>query len=315
MGVAANRAESPPLEASGVEVEIGGVPILRGADLRVGNGELVAIVGPNGAGKSTLVRAVSGLQGIRAGTIRWSGREVGEMRGRELARARAFVPQRMPVPAGVSVKEAVTIGRSSHLRPLRRLTRADHDGITRAMERARVIRFAERPLRTLSGGELQRVQIAIGLAQEAPVLIADEPTSQLDLGATIGVATLLRELVDEGLTVLLVVHDLALAAAVADTAVVVSEGRTIAAGTPRAVLTVEQLAKTWRADARLTVHEGRTALHVAWLNRTRWARTRALGHPNPDRVSVDLLGCPNSKAPKPGASRPPEGQGGFLADD
>lgn len=257
--------EAPPLEARGVEVEIGGTPILRGADLRVGQGELVAVVGPNGAGKSTLVRAVSGLQRASAGTILWSGREVGEMRGRELARVRAFVPQRMPVPAGVSVREAVTIGRSSHLRPLRRLSGDDRSGIEAAMDRAGVARFAERPLTTLSGGELQRVQIAIGLAQEAPVLIADEPTSQLDLGATIGIATLLRDLADDGLTVLLVVHDLALAAAVADTAVIVSEGRTVTAGKPSEVLGAERLVEIWGADARLTEHDGRTALHVAWL--------------------------------------------------
>ncbi len=180
---------------------------------------------------------------------------------------RAFVPQRMPVPAGVSVREAVTIGRSSHLKPLRRLTGEDREGIEGAMGRARVTRFAERPLTTLSGGELQRVQIAIGLAQEAPVLIADEPTSQLDLGATVGVATLLRQLADDGLTVLLVVHDLALAAAVADTAVVVSEGRTVATGNPSEVLGSDRLAEVWGADARLTEHDGRTALHVAWLDR------------------------------------------------
>jgi iron complex transport system ATP-binding protein len=252
------------LEARGVEVEIGGTPILRGADLVLERGQLVAIVGPNGAGKSTLVRAVSGLQSMSAGLVHWSGREIGTMRGRELARARAFVPQRMPVPAGVSVREAVTIGRSSHLRPLRRLSAEDRGGIERALERARVTRFADRALTTLSGGELQRVQIAIGLAQEAPVLIADEPTSQLDLGATIGIASLLRDLVADGLTVLLVVHDLALAAAVADTAIVVSEGRTIATGEPTEVLGAERLAETWGADARLTEHDGRTALHVAW---------------------------------------------------
>jgi iron complex transport system ATP-binding protein len=260
--------EAPLLEARGVEVEIGGTPILRGADLRVDAGDLVAIVGPNGAGKSTLVRAVSGLQNASAGTVLWSGRDLGEMRGRDLARVRAFVPQRMPVPSGVTVREAVTIGRSSHLRPLRRLTGEDRDAIGGAMERARVTRFADRALTTLSGGELQRVQIAIGLAQEAPLLIADEPTSQLDLGATVGVATLLRELVDEGgLTVLLVVHDLALAAAVADTAVIVAEGRTVAAGAPAAVLSSERLAEIWGADARLTERDGRTALHVAWLGR------------------------------------------------
>jgi iron complex transport system ATP-binding protein len=96
------------------------------------------------------------------------------------------------------------------------------------------------------------------------VLIADEPTSALDLGATIDVAGLLRGLVDEGLTVLLVVHDLALAAAIADR-VVVSNGRTVAAGPPNEVLTAERLAEAWGANAHLPEHDGRTALHVAWL--------------------------------------------------
>jgi iron complex transport system ATP-binding protein len=254
------------LEAAGVAVEIGGTAILRGADLRLDAGALTAVVGPNGAGKSTLVRAVSGLQKMTAGSACWKGREVSEMRGRELAALRAFVPQRMPVPAGITVREAVTIGRSARLRPLRRLTGEDQEGIARAMERARVTQFAERTLTTLSGGELQRVQIAIGLAQEAPVLIADEPTSQLDLGATIGVASLLRDLVGKGLAVLLVVHDLALAAAIADTVVVVSDGRTVATGAAEQVLSAERLAAVWDADAKLTAHEGRTALHVAWLD-------------------------------------------------
>jgi len=264
---ARSEAGAALLEASAVAVEIGGTPILHSADLRLRAGELVAVVGPNGAGKSTLVRAVSGLQRPSAGAVRWSGLDLDGLRGRDLARRRAFVPQRMQVPAGVDVREAVTVGRSSHLRPLRRLTGADRAGVERAMERARVTRFAGRSLTTLSGGELQRVQIAIGLAQEAPVLIADEPTSQLDLGATIAVAGLLRELADDGLGVLLVVHDLALAAAVADTVVVVSAGRTVADGAPARVLTPRRLTDVWGADAHLTGRAGRTALHVAWLPR------------------------------------------------
>jgi iron complex transport system ATP-binding protein len=266
MAASAPTATAPPLEARAIEVEIAGTEIVRGADLTVGEGELVAVVGPNGAGKSTLIRAVCGLQRTRAGSAAWRGREVSSLRGRELARLRAFVPQRMPVPAGVTVREAVTIGRSSQLRVLGRMTRADHTAIDRALARAEVGRFAGRTLTTLSGGELQRVQIAIGLAQEAPVLIADEPTSQLDLGATVEVAGLLRSLIAEGdLTVLLVVHDLALAAAIADTVVVVSNGKTVAAGPPTEVLTPERLAEVWGAHAHLTEQDGRTALHVAWL--------------------------------------------------
>jgi iron complex transport system ATP-binding protein len=253
------------LEARGVEVDIEGTPILRGADLSLRGGELVAVVGPNGAGKSTLVRALAGLQRRKAGDVLWSGRDPGTMRGRDLARMRAFVPQRMPVPAGVGVREAVTIGRSSHLRALSRLTRADRAAVEAALERAGASGLSKRMLTTLSGGELQRVQIAIGLAQEAPVLIADEPTSQLDLGAAIDIATLLRKLVDEGLAALVVVHDLALAAAVAHRAVVVSEGRTVATGEPADVLSAERLRAVWGADAHLDVQSDRTALHVAWL--------------------------------------------------
>ena len=261
-------AGAPLLHARGVEVTIDGTPILRGADLDLDAGELVAIVGPNGAGKSTLVRAVSGLHRPSAGEVGWSGRPLAKMRGRELAGVRAFVPQRMPVPAGVSVREAVTIGRSALLRPLGRMTAADRGGIDAAMERAGVGHFAGRTLTSLSGGELQRVQIAIGLAQEAPVLIADEPTSQLDLGAAIDVAGLLRKLVGEGLGVLLVVHDLALAAATADRVVVVHEGRTEAAGSATDVLTPARLRRIWGADACLTAEHGRTGLHVAWLGTT-----------------------------------------------
>lgn len=259
-------AGAPLLEARGVSVAIGGKTILQQADLVVRAGELVAVVGPNGAGKSTFVRAVAGLQSMAAGEVRWSGVPVGDLRGRQLAALRAFVPQRGSVPPGVTVREAVRIGRSPHIKPLGRMTRADHDAVERAMARAGIVTFAERRLTTLSGGELQRVQIAVGLAQEAPVLMADEPTSALDLGATATLAQLLRGLTHEGLAVVLVVHDLSLAAAVADTVVVIANGRSVATGAPGEVLVRERLADVWQVDAALeTRSDGHTALHVAWL--------------------------------------------------
>jgi iron complex transport system ATP-binding protein len=245
-------------------VRLGGTPILHGADLDAAPGRLVAVVGPNGAGKSTLVRAAAGLQKLESGSVRWDGVDVGALRGRRLAKRRAFVPQRARVPDGVRVHEAVAIGRAPHLGPLSRPTRADHDAVERAMGRADVLVFADRRLTTLSGGELQRVQVAVALAQEAPALLADEPTSALDLGAASTMARLLRGLADDGLTVVLVVHDLALAAAVADDVVVVSHGRTVAAGPPDLVLTESLLADVWQVGASLS----RGALHVDWLGRT-----------------------------------------------
>jgi iron complex transport system ATP-binding protein len=246
-------------------VRLGGTEILHGAELEARPGQLVAVVGPNGAGKSTLVRAAAGLQKLESGRVTWNGEDVTGLRGRKLARLRAFVPQRARVPDGVRVHEAVAIGRAPHLGPLSRPTRHDHDAVDRAMARAGVTVFAERKLTTLSGGELQRVQVAVALAQEAPALLADEPTSSLDLGATSVMARLLRGLADDGLTVVLVVHDLALAAAVADEVVVVSGGRTVAAGPPETVFTESLLADVWHVDAELVRGDGRTALHVDWL--------------------------------------------------
>jgi iron complex transport system ATP-binding protein len=262
-------AAVPALEARDVRVTIGDKTILQAADLTLEAGRLVAVVGPNGAGKSTLARAVAGMQKTAGGEIAWMGEDLARLRGRKLALRRAFVPQRARVPDGVTVTEAVRIGRSPHLKPLQRPTGRDSDAVAEAMERTGVTRFAARKLTTLSGGELQRVQIAVALAQEAPVLMADEPTSHLDLGATVAVAKLLRGLADQGLAVMLVAHDLSLAAAVADTVVVMSEGRTVAAGPPLETLTGERLGEVWGVDASVQASGHHTALHVDWLDRAR----------------------------------------------
>lgn len=260
------NTDAPALLAEGVRVTIGDKQIVHAADLKLEPGRLVALVGPNGAGKSTLARAIAGIQPLAAGSVTWFGRDVREMRGRELALTRAFVPQRALVPAGVTVRDAVTIGRSVHVRPWQRPGPVDREAIERAMERTGVSALADRNLTTLSGGEMQRVQISVALAQQAPVLMADEPTSHLDLGATVSIAKLLRGLADEGFAILLVVHDLSLAAAVADEVVVMSDGRSVASGEPLVTLTREQLAEVWGVQASLEVSDDdRTALHVAWL--------------------------------------------------
>jgi iron complex transport system ATP-binding protein len=256
----------PLLTVRDLRVRLGGKEIVRGADLELRPGSLVAVVGPNGAGKSTMVRAAAGLLKPAGGSVAWDGVEIGKVGPRKLARLRAFVPQRPEVPQGITVREAVLIGRSARISPLSRPGAADREAVESSLERADAAEFSDRQLSTLSGGELQRVQLAVGLAQGAPALIADEPTSALDLGATATIARLLRRLADEGLGIVLVVHDLALASAIADQVVVVAAGRTVAAGPADEVLTAERLADTWRVDAALRVDPaGRTALHVGWL--------------------------------------------------
>lgn len=288
--------DEPLLEVSGLRVEIGGVEILHHADMTLHRGELLAVVGPNGAGKSTMVRAASGLTRPSDGTVRWSGTPLRKLSSRQLAQHRAFVPQRPAVPVGVAVHEAVMIGRSPHIGPFRRPGANDRAAVDVALARADAADLRDRQLSTLSGGELQRVQLAVGLAQDAPVLIADEPTSALDLGATATMARRLRTLADEGLAVLLVVHDLALAAAVADRVVVMADGRTVAAGPPASVLDQQRLADVWHVDAELHADaSGRTALRVSWLDEPP-ARSDA-----PD-ASRD---APSSADDGDGASSPP----------
>lgn len=259
--------EAPLLVAEDVGVTIGRTEILKSASLTLERGELVAIVGPNGAGKSTFARAFCGLRRPERGTVRWMGQDLAGLKGRRLARVRAFVPQRAQVPNGVTVDDAVRIGRSSHLKPLQGLTTKDREAVADAITRANLDGFQDRLLNTLSGGEMQRVQIAIALAQGSPVLVADEPTAQLDLGAIVSVSKLLRRLVTDGLGVVLIVHDLALAAVIADRVVVMSHGETIATGAPAEVLTPQLIADVWGVEAEMVHHEGRTALHVEWLDR------------------------------------------------
>ncbi|HMW44579.1 MAG TPA: ABC transporter ATP-binding protein [Solirubrobacterales bacterium] len=263
---AAFERKAPLLEAKEVQVTIGGEEILESASLDLRRGELLAIVGPNGAGKSTFARAFCGLRRPQGGEVRWMGVPLTELRGRKLAGVRAYVPQRAQVPTGVTVQAAVNIGRSTHLKPLQGLSGEDREAVRESIARARLEGLEDRDLSTLSGGEMQRVQIAVALAQGAPVLVADEPTAQLDLGATAAISKMLRELVSGGMGVVLIVHDLALAAAIADRVVVMSHGRTIATGTPEAVLTGQLISEVWGVQAELVHREGRSALHVEWLD-------------------------------------------------
>jgi iron complex transport system ATP-binding protein len=253
------------LQARDVQVTIRGQRIVHHADLTLAGGEVVALVGPNGAGKSTVARAVAGLQKHSAGTITWGGEPVEKLHGRKLARLRAFVPQQAPVPAGITVGEAIALGRAPHIGPLRRPTHHDRAAVEHSLERVGVAPMRDRMLNTLSGGELQRVRVAVALAQESPCVILDEPTSNLDLGAAAAFGRLLRSLTQSGLAVLVVLHDLALAAAVADSVVVLHQGRTVASGPAAEVITRERLAEIWQVDASLTTTGAHTALSVDWL--------------------------------------------------
>lgn len=214
-----------------------GQPVLRGVDLRVTRGELVAIVGPNASGKTTLLRVLTGLRRAQAGRVTLLGRPLEEWSRAELARRVAVLPQSLELPAGFRVAELVAMARSPHARRLFADTDSDRAAVERALAEADAADLAGRRAEELSGGERQRVLVAMALAQEPELLLLDEPTVHLDLAHAVAVLRAVEQLrARRGVTALAVIHDLALAAAYAPRIVVLADGRVAADGPPDEVL-------------------------------------------------------------------------------
>ena len=246
---------SPAVRISGVSALLGRTQALREVSLEVARGEWVALIGANGAGKTTLLRAVCGLVPF-TGEIAVDGLVVGTARRREVARHLALVPQIPHTPPGMTVGEYVLLGRTPHIGYLASETRADRAAAEKALRQLALVRFAARPLGSLSGGELQRVVLARALAQEAPVLLLDEPTSALDLGRQQEALELVEELRREvELTVICAMHDLTLAGQYADRLARLDLGRLVASGPPQELLTEEVIATYYGAQVEV-IHRG-----------------------------------------------------------
>jgi iron complex transport system ATP-binding protein len=244
------------VRARDVAVELGGAPVLTGVSLDVPAGTWLTVVGPNGAGKSTLLRALAGLVPA-TGVVELGGVPGRALRRREWARRVAFVPQDPVVPPGMSVAAYALLGRTPHLGPLGREGAGDLAVVARTLEQLDLTSFADRPLETLSGGERQRAMVARALAQEAPVLMLDEPTTALDVGHQQDVLELVDRLRrDHGLTVVTTMHDLTLAGQYADTLLLLDRGEVVVSGAPEAVLTQENLARFYGARVRVLVDGG-----------------------------------------------------------
>lgn len=231
------------ISAQQVRVTLGTNEVLRGVDLEVKAGELLVLIGPNGAGKSTLLGALTG--DIRAqGTITMAGRALADWPLEELARFRAVLPQSNPVAFPFRVREVVEMGRA----PWRKTSQEkyDDDAVAEALERLEVLHLAERPYPALSGGERARVALARVVAQRAPVLLLDEPTAALDIRHQEAVLQLARERADRGDGVVVVLHELTLAGAYADTLALLSGGKIAALGSPEEVLTASQISEVYQ---------------------------------------------------------------------
>jgi iron complex transport system ATP-binding protein len=232
-------------------------PALDDVSVGVAAGTFYGVIGPNGSGKSTLVRVLLGLLRPESGAVRFDGQLVARWSRRALAQRVGVVAQDEEMVFPVAVRALVTMGRYPHLGAWQPLRREDHEAVDRAMARCEVTEFAERPIATLSGGERQRARLARALAQEPQAYALDEPTAALDIAHEMTIFELLARLVRaDGATVLVVTHNLNLAARYADRLLLLDRGRVVAEGTPSAVLTRERVEQVWGWPVRIATHAG-----------------------------------------------------------
>ncbi len=239
----------PVVSVRDLSVSFGDIDAVRDVDVTVERGELVGLVGPNGAGKTTVLRAIKGTIAGDAGTVRIAGDPVSELSAAEAGRRVASVPQSTELSFDFKVRHVVEMGRTPHIDRFSGHDADDAVAVDEAMAAAGVERFADRSIRSVSGGERQRILLARALAQETPVLVLDEPTASLDANHAVTTAELVRGLVDDGRAAIAAIHDLDMAARYCDRLVLIADGRIAAAGQPATVLTRETLREAFDAEA------------------------------------------------------------------
>ena len=251
------------LTARDLSVKLSGRAVLKNISLALSPGHLVALVGPNGAGKTTLLRALAGLV-PSDGAIHVGGDALSSLPLRERARRFAYLPQGHIVHWPLPARDIVALGRYPHgATDPGRLTLRDTEAVLRAMQATDVVEFSDRRVTELSGGERSRVALARVLAVEAPVILADEPTASLDPRHQIDVMKSLRAAADKAALVIVVTHDLGLAARFADIVLVLSEGRLASQGAPAEALSDDIMGDVFRISAYRAEYQ-REAVIVPW---------------------------------------------------
>lgn len=229
-----------------LSLSLGGRAVLRDISFSVGGGDFFVIIGPNGSGKTTLMRAMAGIQKQQAGRIEILARAMTGYKRKEFARQVAFVPQGITTGFPFTVAELVLMGRAPYNSTLGLETDHDYQVAEQAMRFTEVAHLAGRKLDQLSGGEQQRVFIARAICQEPEILLLDEPTAALDLAHQVRIMDLMEKLkTEKGVTIVMVSHDINLAAMYGDQLLLLSDGRIVRRGTPGEILNFETLEQTY----------------------------------------------------------------------
>jgi ABC-type cobalamin/Fe3+-siderophores transport system ATPase subunit len=229
--------------------------VLHDINLDVKNGEVLALIGPNGAGKSSIIRAISGVIHARAGRVTFDEHDFLRQSATQRARLIAVVPQVTSLPAAFTVWETVLLGRTPYLNFLGQTSSADEQIARSSLQRVDALHLSDRYVGEISGGEQQRILLARALAQQTPVLLLDEPTTHLDIQHQSALLNLVNAQAHQcNLAVLMVVHDLNLAALYADRVALLEHGRLRAVGTPAEILNEKTLKPIYGADLNIVQH-------------------------------------------------------------
>jgi len=245
----------PVLSATDVSVVIDGTAILDSVSLDIAYGEVLALVGPNGAGKSTMLGVLSGDHKPSAGSVQLEGKPLGSFSHLELARRRSVLTQENQVSFAFTAAEVVEMGRSPWVKTPQ--LAEDDEAIAAALAAADVAHLVSRQYGSLSGGEKARVSLARVLAQRTGVVFLDEPTAALDLRHQEEVMRCAADLAASGRAVVVVVHDLSLAAAYSDRVALISHGVLDAVGTPAEVFTAERIERVYGLAVEIVERNGR----------------------------------------------------------
>lgn len=237
------------LVAKDISVRAGNSSLLQDVSLSLQPGELVAVLGPNGAGKTTMLRALLGLQKIALGSVTIGNTLIAGLSPAQRARKVSYLPQRRPLAWPNTVRDVVALGRFAHGAALGRLGPVDKEAVDAAITACDLEPFADRYIDSLSGGELARVHFARAIAAHAPLLIADEPVAELDPRHQLSIADLIRGYVNDGGGALVVLHEVALAARIADRLIWMKNGRIVADGSPQDTLTEERMDEVYGVRA------------------------------------------------------------------
>lgn len=244
--------DSATITVDNCSLSFGDLSVVEDVSLEIDPGEFVGFVGPNGAGKTTLLRLISGALEPDSGTVAVDGVDVHDASSRTSSRLVSVVPQDTTLSFSFPVRDVVEMGRHPHRSRFSSPSPEDRAAVERALERTRTADLADRPIDEVSGGQRQRVVLARAIAQATPVMLLDEPTASLDINHQVETLESVRELVEEGRTVVAAIHDLDLAARYCDRLVMLADGAVARDGPPSAVLTSGTLADSFDANAVVT---------------------------------------------------------------